>query len=56
MNDSTPSDNKPTKTNDNSSTKADYLKTKLIRPSKDTVFFLQMFARAYKPTSLAAAY
>ncbi|MDE5740602.1 MAG: hypothetical protein K2H92_09920 [Bacteroidaceae bacterium] len=25
------------------------LKNKLVRPSEDTLFFLQMFARAYEP-------
>ncbi len=25
------------------------LKSKLVRPSKDTLFFLQLFARMYEP-------
>ena len=40
MNDSTPSDNKTSKIAE--------LK-KLVSPSKDTLFFLQLFARLYEP-------
>jgi hypothetical protein len=40
MNDSTPSDNKTSKIAE--------LK-KLVSPSKDTLFFLQLFARVYEP-------
>lgn len=28
------------------------LKKQLVRPSKDTLFFLQMFARVYEPQML----
>lgn len=41
MNDSTPSDNKTSRIIE--------LKNKLVRPSKDTLFFLQLFARVYEP-------
>ncbi|MBR0046397.1 MAG: hypothetical protein IJP75_05870 [Bacteroidaceae bacterium] len=41
MNDSTPSDNKTSKILE--------LKERLVRPSKDTLFFLQLFARVYEP-------
>ena len=40
MNDSTPSNNKTSKIAE--------LK-KLVSPSKDTLFFLQLFARVYEP-------
>lgn len=43
MNDSTPSDNKTSNT----------IKTKKnVRPSKDTMFFLQLFARMYEPHAI----
>ena len=41
MNDSTPSDNKTSKIIE--------LKNKIVHPSKDTLFFLQLFARMYEP-------
>lgn len=40
MNDSTPS---------NKTSKIIELKNRLARPSKDTLFFLQLFARVYEP-------
>lgn len=48
MNNSTPTNDKSTKMNN--------LKTKLIRPSNETILFLQMFARTYQPSSVAASY
>lgn len=43
MTDSTPSDNKTSNT----------IKTKKnVRPSKDTMFFLQLFARMYEPHAI----
>ncbi|MBQ3925641.1 MAG: hypothetical protein II706_01500 [Bacteroidaceae bacterium] len=33
----------------NKTSKLINLKSKLARPSKDTLFFLQMFARMYQP-------
>ncbi len=41
MNDSTPSNR--------NSQRLSELKQKLVRPSKDTLFFLQLFARMYDP-------
>lgn len=41
MNDSTPFEKKTSRILE--------LKNKLVRPSEDTLFFLQMFARAYEP-------
>jgi hypothetical protein len=44
MNDSTPS-NKMT-------SKIIGMTNKLVRPSKDTLFFLQLFARMYEPKAM----
>lgn len=44
MIDSTPSNNKTSKIFE--------LKQRLVRPSKDTLFFLQLFARVYEPQVL----
>ena len=41
MNDSTPFEKKTSRILE--------LKNKLVRPSKDTLFFLQLFARMYEP-------
>lgn len=41
MRDSTPFNNKTSKIHE--------LKDRIVRPSKDTLFFLQMFARMYQP-------
>ena len=46
MNDSTPKNKNAQKLME--------LKQKLARPSKDTLFFLQMFARVYEPAMAVA--